>query len=419
MVRDGPTGSAGTATVGTRALLVLGCVLTTVGCGQAPPQPIENALVVDESGAVVSGCVNDFEPDRDYFPAEARLQDAELFDVTYHGSYKLLDIEAVGAPGGVARYVLVQCGTLAPPEHADRVRITVPARRLAVTHSYLQEALVLLGAVDRLVGVQRAEYAAAPEIRAGMEAGTILSVGSGPHADVELITALETDAVLVYEPFFAESTALLELGIPVLPVSDGREPTMLGATEWMMLVAVLLNREADMTRILEETRGRYHALAERVRDVPERPTFIVGRPYRGTWYLPSGRGNWARLIEDAGARYVLREDSTSGGREHALESVIDRAGEIERWIGVSDAASIEELVTDEPRLSGLAAVRDGQVWASDAARTPDGYNPYWEHRLPYPDRVLADLISVFHPERLPGHERVYFRALPKTPRVDG
>ncbi len=384
------------------------------GCGRAPaPEAEASAPAFDASGAVVSGCVESYDPGRDYFPVKAEPVDAELFRLSYQGSYKLLDIDAAGAPGGTARYLLVQCGTPVPEGFDDRTVVSVPARRLAVTHSYLQEALVLLDAVDRLVGVQRVEYAAAPAIRAGLESGAILPVGAGHHTDIELISALDPDAVLVYEPFLAESGMLTELGVAVIPSSDGREPTMMGATEWMSVVGALLNREADMARVLEETRERYRALADRVRDVERRPRFIVGRPYRGSWYLPGGRNNWARLIEDAGGRYVLADDSSSSSLPRALEGVIDRGDEVEVWIGVSDASSMAELLADEPRLSSLQAVRDARVWGSDGARGADGYNPYWEHRLPYPDRMLADLIRILHPDRLPGHELRYFRPLPE------
>ena len=262
---------SGSVTLMRRGVLVVLTSSLVVGCGQSPETTSTAELVFDAAGAVVSGCVTEHEPGRDYFPAKARVQDAELFRISYHGSYKLLDIDAAGAPGDTARYLLVQCGTPVPEGHEDRTLVRVPAARLAVTHSYLQEAIVLLGAVDRLVGVQRAEYAAAPEIRSAMESGAILPVGAGHHTDIEVISALEPDAVVVYEPFYAESTMLTELGVPVIPSSDGREPTMLGATEWMMVVAALLNREADMERILDETRSRYQALADHVRDVEHRP----------------------------------------------------------------------------------------------------------------------------------------------------
>jgi len=378
------------------------------GCGRPQP-PGEGALHADGSSRE---CAEPFDPARDYFPEPAEIAEATLFRVSYHRSYKLLDVDAVGVPGGVARYLLVQCGAPLPPEHTDRTPITIPARRLAVTHSYLQEAIVLLDAVDRLVGVQKTDYAAAPEIRAAIEAGTVFPVGAGHHTDIELISALDPDAVLVYEPFHAESTRLIDLGVPVIPSSDGREVTMLGATEWMQVVAILLNREAEMNRILAETRARYRELAERVADVDGRPTFVVGRPYRGSWYLPGGRGNWAGLIEDAGAEYLLADDPSSESRPRSLEMVIDRGERVDVWIGISDAESVAELLADEPRLDALRAVEEGAVWANDGARDEDGYNPFWEHRLPYPDRMLADLIRVLHPDRLPEHELRYLRRLP-------
>ncbi len=378
------------------------------GCGRPQP-PGEGAL---QSAGADTECAEPFDPARDYFPETADVTEAELFRVSYHRSYKLLDVDAVGVPGGVARYLLVQCGAPVPDEHADRTAITIPARRLAITHSYLQEAMVLLGAVDRLVGVQRTDYAAAPEIRAAIDAGSVFPVGAGHHTDIELIAALDPDAVIVYEPFHAESTRLIDMGVPVIPSTDGREATMLGATEWMQVVAALLNREADMNRILADTRNRYAALADRVADVVDRPTFIVGRPYRGSWYLPGGRGNWAGLIEDAGGRYLLHDDPSAESRPRSLEMVIDRGEQVDVWIGVSDAESIGELLADEPRLGALRAVETGAVWANDAARDDEGYNPFWEHRLPHPDRMLADLIQVLHPDRSTDHALRYFRRLP-------
>ena len=110
---------------------------------------------------------------------------------------------------------------------------------------------------------------------------------------------------------------------------------------------------------------------------------------------------------------MLSDDRSSESLPRALEAVMDRADEIEIWIGVSDATSVSELLRDEPRLAALRAVQQRQVWATDAARGPTGYNPYWEHRLPYPDRMLADLIRILHPDRLPDHELRYFRRLPE------
>jgi iron complex transport system substrate-binding protein len=42
-----------------------------------------------------------------------------------------------------------------------------------------------------------------------------------------------------------------------------------------------------------------------------------------------------------------------------------------------------------------------------------GGNDYWETGVANPDRVLADLISIFHPELLPHHQRSWYWQLPE------
>jgi iron complex transport system substrate-binding protein len=42
---------------------------------------------------------------------------------------------------------------------------------------------------------------------------------------------------------------------------------------------------------------------------------------------------------------------------------------------------------------------------------PGGGNEYFETGPAHPDRILADMISIFHPELLPDHELYYYQKL--------
>jgi iron complex transport system substrate-binding protein len=41
--------------------------------------------------------------------------------------------------------------------------------------------------------------------------------------------------------------------------------------------------------------------------------------------------------------------------------------------------------------------------------SPTGGNAVFERGVTHPDEVLADLAAILHPDRLPGHDFVYFR----------
>jgi iron complex transport system substrate-binding protein len=40
-----------------------------------------------------------------------------------------------------------------------------------------------------------------------------------------------------------------------------------------------------------------------------------------------------------------------------------------------------------------------------------GANDYWESGSVNPHLILADLITIFHPDLLPGHQLVYYKQL--------
>ena len=68
------------------------------------------------------------------------------------------------------------------------------------------------------------------------------------------------------------------------------------------------------------------------------------------------------------------------------------------------------MAADE-RYGELAAVERGAVFNNNAMVNEWGGNDYWETGVANPDLVLADLISIFHPELLPEHEPIWFHQL--------
>ena len=96
-----------------------------------------------------------------------------------------------------------------------------------------------------------------------------------------------------------------------------------------------------------------------------------------------------------------------------IESVLARAKDADFWINPGAGRSREELAAVDERYSVFRAFRIGNVFNNNAKMRAGGGNDIWEAGIANPDMVLADLISIFHPELLPDHQRAWYWQLPE------
>ncbi|MEO0947516.1 MAG: ABC transporter substrate-binding protein, partial [Cyanobacteria bacterium J06641_5] len=85
-------------------------LLLPIGLWGCAPLSQERAAISDRVG-----CVADYDPAADYFPAKVRVERALGFAVEYGPNYKLVTVKQPW-PGAQQefRYLLVQCGTPVP-----------------------------------------------------------------------------------------------------------------------------------------------------------------------------------------------------------------------------------------------------------------------------------------------------------------
>ena len=129
--------------------------------------------------------------------------------------------------------------------------------------------------------------------------------------------------------------------------------------------------------------------------------------------MPGGKSYVAEAFRDAGAQYLWEDDGSTGSMPLHIEAVLERAGDADIWIDPTNVASMEELAAEDERYTIFRAFRSGRVFKNDARIGPGGGNDIWEGGVAYPERVLADLISIIHPDLLPDHRRIWYRQLPE------
>jgi iron complex transport system substrate-binding protein len=394
-----------------RALVVI-TLAWTAGCDRFQNPPRRAEKLVDIGAPLVAnireGRVRQFIPDLDYFPEKTSFRYSKQIRIDYHGNYKVLTISPAPNEHEAFRYVLVQRGTPAPPLHASDRVIEVPVENFILAHPELLGAAEILGLADRLVGLSQISGIRAPGVRAQIDRGRIARIGSGSHVDVERVIQIQPDVVLTYwsvSPKYDAHPVLDQAGIRTVVMASHWETNILATAEWMKVMAVLFNREAEANAVFGGIADRYEKLAARARVLPNKPIVLNRLPFRHIWYVVPPPDE----VADAGGEYFWKDATRPKGID--IETVAQHARNANVWLVAfpTPMRTVDEFLAREPRLQLFRAVRTRDVWNYDLPEVrPD--LPYHDRRM-RPDLVLADMVKILHPELVPNHEFVFFRRL--------
>lgn len=348
------------------------------------------------------------------FADSVEVQYAEGFRISYHGNYKLLEIfNPFQDITDTLRYVLKQRGTVLQGSFDDAQIIEIPIRSMIATSTTHIALTEMLDANEIITGMVGAEYAYSSEIRRRLEKGEITSF---PHGEFnkELALALDPDLVMVsagQSSQFDDYRVLMESGIGVLINSEWLETTPLGKAEWVKMMAVLLNKEKQANAAFAKVAQRYNELKARVDSVAEKPLVINNLPYKGAWFVSGGNSFTAQYLKDAGADYPWYDNPSTGGLRKDFEAVYEVGLRADVWINPGSAASLDEVLAADSRFSDFKSFRTGRIYNNNKRMSPSGGNDFWESGVVHPERLLADLIHIFHPDILPGHTLYYYQKL--------
>lgn len=382
----------------------------------AAPTPQAPVIAAPEHN-LTDGCVAEgaYEASVDYFPEKAALTHTDGFTIEYFNNYKVITVKTP-YPGATEsmQYALVQCGTPAPEDFLDEQIIEVPVQTVVTMSTSYLPFLDELGLLDRLVGLDDATYVSNPTVLKMAEEGKLTMLGYGSGVNVEKALELAPELIMTYgsgAPEYDAHPVLIEAGLKTVVNAEWLDTSPLGRAEWGKFIAVFFNKEADAEALLAEKAQKYEELKALSAGVAEKPTAFTGSAYQGTWNVPGGQSFAAAFLKDAGADYLWADDASTGSLPLAFEAVFEKAQNADYWLNVGFFFSLADLPAADARYADFAAFQNGNVWNNDAKTSAAGGNDYYESAVAHPELVLADLIKIFHPDLLPGHELVYYRQL--------
>jgi iron complex transport system substrate-binding protein len=347
--------------------------------------------------------------------ARTTIRYAHGFTIDYHDGFKLVHIlDRHGSRQDTLEYLLVQKGRSIPAGYPRAQVIPIPVQSMIAMSSTHVGMADFAGVSDRITGVGNFQYINSPIVRENIRAHRIKEVGLDENINNELVISMHPGLLLAMsnpEANAAKYRILTDAGVPVLVMAEWLENTPLGKAEWVKLMAALTNRESAVDRKFDSVAKTYDSLARLGHEARTHPHVIIGMPFKGTWFLPAGDSYMAHFIEDAGGGYNWAGKKTSGSLSLNFESVAAEALTAEYWLNIGYVGSKQDILAKDPRFASFRSFKTGNLYNFDKRANNQGSNDYWESGVMRPDVVLADMISILHPELSSGHQLVYYRQL--------
>ena len=339
---------------------------------------------------------------------------AKGFQVTYTDKgYCLLDIkDPQKEEGGDSfHFALKPRGVNIDETPAGYTVIETPVRSTICMTSLQLSNFIKLDELDAVVGITSTRHLFNADMQKRLDEGKTHKIGIEGNFDNEIIMGINPDVILI-SPFKRGGyDALTEVGIPLIPHLGYKEMTPLGQAEWIKFIGLLIGKEEKANRIFAEIENRYLELVKLTSEVKKRPVVFSGELRGGNWYAVGGKSFLAQLFKDAGADYFLKDDVRSGGVSLDFETVYSQAAYADYWRIVNSYKgefTYDALQAEDVRYADFQAFKKKQVVYCNMSQ-----KPFYESMPVEPEVVLADLITVFHPQLLPNHTPRYYELLKK------
>jgi len=336
------------------------------------------------------------------------------FSIEDYGDYKKLIINTpfLGAGEGVS-YVLLPEESKLTDMFSDENVITTPIETIVCTSTTHIPHLDYLNLESALIGFPTLDYISSSSVRKRIDQGKVAELGTQVNLNLEMLVSIQPDLVMGYS-LNGDLTQLGKIensGIPVVLNSEYLESHPLGRAEWIKVMGLLFNKMSLADSVFNEIKLEYQEVSQKVSGTVERPEVLSGVVYGDTWFLPGGENYASKIIGDAGGNYLWAGDTASGFLQLSFESVYSKAAEADIWIGVASYSSLEQLINGDSRYSEFLPYKKHQVYSYYKRMGEKGGNEYLELGYLRPDIILKDLVTIFHPGLLEGHDLYFYEQL--------
>lgn len=340
---------------------------------------------------------------------------AKGFLVEYYDTYKILHIlqpfsndnfDNVATKSDTLSYVLAQQNTILPKNIAHLPVIKIPVKKIIVLSTTHLALLELLEAENIIIGASNTDYIYSEKIKNLVTTKKITKIDD-QNLNTEQILALSPDLVMASAlpaTQYKQYQPLITAGVPVLLNAEWLEKTPLGKTEWLKVMAVLIDKEQKANVLFDDIATKYlrtkvlvdNFTKKLIENKGQKKTVFCGFPYKDTWHTPAGESFMANFLADAGANYIFSDIKGTASIPISMEKIYQRCTSADIWLNV-DIPETQENSKNFELMKGLKAYQNKEIYSRSKRINGQG-NDYWESGVVRPDVVLEDLVKIFYPE---------------------
>lgn len=309
-------------------------------------------------------------------------------------------------------YILIPKETDVLPDSLPQgVILRTPVQNALVYSSVHCSLLCELQADGQIGGVCDAEYIYSEMLKNRLASHTLADCGNSMSPNFEKIIELHPEGIFLSPYENSNGYGKLDkLNIPLVLCADYMETSPLGRAEWMKFYGMLFGKEELAFQNFKEIENHYLSLKSLTQSLQKRPKVLSDTRYGQVWYVPGKYSTMGRLYEDAGAENPFQYLKQSGSAPLSAEQVLEKAHDADIWImkyNQAEEKTLKQLIAEDAIYKQFKAFKEKQVYGSNTSTSH-----FYEETPYHPDRLLQDLIQIFHPELNTEHaEQRYFKQL--------
>lgn len=274
-------------------------------------------------------------------------------------------------------------------------------KKIASLSSLYTTMLCELNELGHIVAIENSDYYTNAEVLQKVKNNQLVELVKGPEIDVEKTIVLNPDIIFSFGMGNKEKDVNKKIklaNISTVVCLDHLEETPLARAEWIKFYAAFVGKEKLADSIFKITENNYFKLKAIATKAKTQPTVFTEIKYGDSWYVPGGKSFVATILKDANADYVFKNDLHTGSLNLSFEEVYIKAKNADYWLNPAMVSSKKEILGFELRYAEFKAYKTGNLYNNNKITNSKGYSNYWETGITYPDKILSDLILIFHPE---------------------
>ena len=345
--------------------------------------------------------------------AESEVLYAEKFTLGWDSGYRIVK---VFSPEHLLEhtYVLMEDeGEL--PEHLQGATVVrVPLESVTCETGFQVSLLELLGNFDAIKGVSGKHRVGQQKVHELLDRHEIAATGFMRSINME--TFLKVDPDLAFLNVTGVSTDIFEkmeaYGLRPGYFCATVEEHPLGAIEWIKFMGAFFQKDALAAELFQEREKAYLEVLRKAESARSRPTVIAGYSRKGAWSTMGSSRWFVTMLDHAGATYLFKGFGLERGHILGHEVAMEAGMNADFWVNTHYTVSdLDGLLGMDKRYGLFKSVEQHTVFNNNHARFSNGRNRFWDQGMTEPHVILADLVSIFHPDILPGRTPVYYHRL--------